>query len=31
MVAAAVRTTFAQPDAASVRSQLDTIAGMLSR
>jgi putative transposase len=31
MVAAAVRTIFAQPDAASVRSQLDTIAGMLGR
>jgi putative transposase len=29
MVAAAVRTIFAQPDAASVRSQLDVIAGML--
>jgi putative transposase len=31
MVAAAVRTIFAQPDTASVRSQLDTIAGMLRR
>jgi putative transposase len=31
MVAAAVRTIFAQPDAAGVRSQLDTIAGMLGR
>jgi putative transposase len=31
MVAAAVRTIFAQPDAASVRSQLDVIAGMLGR
>jgi putative transposase len=31
MVAAAVRTIFAQPDAASVRGQLDTIAGMLGR
>jgi putative transposase len=31
MVAAAVRTIFAQPDAAGVRAQLDTIAGMLGR
>src|SRR5215472_1445120 len=31
MVAAAVRTIFAQPDAASVRAQLGTIAGMLGR
>jgi len=31
MVAAAVRTIFAQPDAASVRSQLNVIAGMLGR
>jgi transposase-like protein len=31
MVAAAIRTTFAQPDAAHVRSQLDVIAGMLGR
>jgi putative transposase len=31
MVAAAVRTIFAQPDAASVRRQLDVIAGMLGR
>jgi putative transposase len=31
MVAAAVRTIFAQPDQASVRSQLDVIAGMLGR
>jgi Transposase, Mutator family len=31
MVAAAVRTIFAQPDAASVRSQLEVIAGMLGR
>jgi putative transposase len=31
MVAAAVRTIFAQPDAASVRAQLATIAGMLGR
>jgi putative transposase len=31
MVAAAVRTIFAQPDAASVRAQLDVIAGMLGR
>jgi putative transposase len=31
MVAAAVRTIFAQPDAGSVRAQLDTIAGMLGR
>ena len=31
MVAAAVRTIFAQPDAASVRTQLGTIAGMLGR
>ena len=31
MVAAAIRTIFAQPDAAHVRSQLDVIAGMLAR
>jgi putative transposase len=31
MVAAAVRTIFAQPDAASVRGQLNVIAGMLGR
>ena len=31
MVAAAVRTIFAQPDARSVRAQLDVIAGMLGR
>jgi putative transposase len=31
MVAAAVRTIFAQPDAEHVRSQLDVIAGMLGR
>jgi putative transposase len=31
MVAAAARTIFAQPNAASVRAQLDTIAGMLGR
>jgi putative transposase len=31
MVAAAVRTIFAQPDAPSVRSQLEVIAGMLGR
>ena len=31
MVAAAVRTIFAQPDAEHVREQLDTIAGMLGR
>ena len=31
MVAAAVRTIFAQPDADHVREQLDTIAGMLGR
>jgi putative transposase len=31
MVAAAIRTIFAQPDAAHVREQLDTIAGMLGR
>ena len=31
MVAAAVRTIFAQPDTAHVRDQLDTIAGMLGR
>jgi putative transposase len=31
MVAAAARTIFAQPDAASVRSQLQVIAGMLGR
>ncbi|WP_460015914.1 transposase, partial [Mycobacterium avium] len=29
MVAAAIRTIFAQPDAEHVREQLDTIAGML--
>jgi putative transposase len=31
MVAAAIRTIFAQPDADHVREQLDTIAGMLGR
>jgi putative transposase len=31
MVAAAVRTVFAQPDAEHVREQLDVIAGMLGR
>ena len=31
MVAAAVRTIFAQPDAEHVRSQLDVIAGMLGK
>jgi putative transposase len=31
MVAAAIRTTFAQPDAEHVHSQLDVIAGMLGR
>ena len=31
MVAAAIRTVFAQPDAQHVREQLDTIAGMLGR
>ena len=31
MVAAAIRTIFAQPDAQHVRVQLDTIAGMLGR
>jgi putative transposase len=31
MVAAAIRTVFAQPDAAHVREQLDVIAGMLGR
>jgi putative transposase len=31
MVAAAVRTIFAQPDAAHVHQQLDVIAGMLGR
>ena len=31
MVAAAVRTIFAQPDARSVRAQLDVIATMLGR
>ena len=31
MVAAAIRTIFAQPDAAHVRDQLDVIAGMLGR
>jgi putative transposase len=31
MVAAAIRTIFAQPDAEHVREQLDTIAGMLGR
>ncbi len=31
MVAAAIRTVFAQPDAEHVRSQLDVVAGMLGR
>ena len=31
MVAAAIRTIFAQPDAAHVHEQLRTIAGMLGR
>jgi putative transposase len=31
MVAAAIRTIFAQPDAEHVHSQLDVIAGMLGR
>jgi putative transposase len=31
MVAAAIRTIFAQPDAAHVREQLDVITGMLGR
>jgi putative transposase len=31
MVAAAIRTIFAQPDAGHVHSQLDVIAGMLGR
>jgi putative transposase len=31
MVAAAIRTIFAQPDAAHVQEQLDVIAGMLGR
>ena len=31
MVAAAIRTIFAQPDAEHVRTQLDVIAGMLGR
>lgn len=31
MVAAAIRTFFAQPDPEHVREQLDTIAGMLGR
>jgi putative transposase len=31
MVAAAIRTTFAQPDAHHVHEQLDVIAGMLGR
>jgi putative transposase len=31
MVAAAIRTVFAQPDAAHVHDQLDVIAGMLGR
>jgi transposase-like protein len=31
MVAAAIRTVFAQPDAEHVRAQLDVIAGMLDR
>jgi hypothetical protein len=30
MVAAAIRTVFAQPDAEHVHSQLDVIAGMLA-
>jgi len=31
MVAAAIRTIFAQPDASHVHEQLDVIAGMLGR
>jgi putative transposase len=31
MVATAIRTIFAQPDAEHVRGQLDTVAGMLGR
>ncbi len=31
MVAATIRTVFAQPDAAAVRAQLDTVADMLGR
>jgi putative transposase len=31
MVAAAIRTVFAQPDASNVRAQLEVIAGMLGR
>jgi putative transposase len=31
MVAAAIRTIFAQPDATHVHEQLDVIAGMLGR
>jgi putative transposase len=31
MVAAAIRTIFAQPDAGMVREQLEVIAGMLGR
>jgi transposase-like protein len=31
MVAAAIRTAFAQPDAEHVTAQLDVIAGMLGR
>lgn len=31
MVAATIRTIFAQPDAATVRAQLQTVAGMLGR
>src|SRR3954454_514042 len=31
MVAAAIRTIFAQPDAEHVHSQLDVVAGMLGR
>lgn len=31
MVAATIRTVFAQPDAATVRTQLTTVAGMLGR
>jgi transposase-like protein len=31
MVAAAIRTVFAQPDVEDVRTQLDVIAGMLGR
>jgi putative transposase len=31
MVAAAIRTIFAKPDAEHVREQLDTIAAMLGR